>query len=527
MLRREFLMTMGSGAFLAFAHPLIGAARAEQTKPGFDDNPIGGYVKTPPKAYLFTDHRLIRTGDLDWVGPDGKGLPVAGPPEPVVDARAVPNFVPYGIRFVAQPARTEPVEGDPPAGPPGLVVSAHGSYWVFHFRVDYQPGRNLGSYSTADPDAVWISAAKSDDLHQWKDLGKCKLALPGQSRFDGFTAFVDDHGLPSERFKAVYMARPPEDQIPALWYAYRKIHPRYRDVRISSDNFTCIYGVTSPDGIKWTPIKEPLFTHYSDTDTTVYYDEWLGRYVMYTRLYLTGRRMIAIAEAEDFRKWGPVSPLIWPGLEEPLSTDVYTNARTCYPGMPEVHLMLPMFYHRFDQTSDIRLFSSIDGLHWSQVPGGPVLTPRSFADRRTEFIVASKPLLPLANDRVGFRYSASPYPHKYPRWKEILASAKGGWAGWEKGRLVALTADEEGEFVTFSIPVTGRELRINARTPRAGMIKVGFDGRPIEDCDPIVGDSFAHPVRWRGNPDVGIEQGKSVSIKFHLRRAELFGFEWV
>jgi hypothetical protein len=189
--------------------------------------------------------------------------------------------------------------------------------------------------------------------------------------------------------------------------------------------------------------------------------------------------------------------------------------------------MFPMFYHRFDQTSDIRLFTSIDGIHWSQVPGGPVLTPRSFSDRSIEFPVVSKPLLPLANDRVGLRYSASLYPHKYPRWKQGLKPGKGGWAWWEKGRLVAVTADEEGEFVTFSIPVMGRELRINARTPRAGMVKVGFGGRPIEDCDPIVGDSLAHPVRWKGKSDVGIEQGKTVSIKFHLRKAELFGFEWV
>jgi hypothetical protein len=323
------------------------------------------------------------------------------------------------------------------------------------------------------------------------------------------------------------MAHPPKDKIPPLWEAYQRIHPRYRDVRIGPDNLTCIYGVTSPDGVKWTPIKKPLFTHYSDTDTTVYYDEWLGKYVMYTRLYLTGRRMVAITEAEDFREWGPVSPLIWPGLEESLSTDIYLNARTCYPGMPEVHLMFPMFYHRFDQRSDVRLFSSIDGIHWSQVPGGPVITPRSFNVRGVEFIVAGKPLLPLANDRVGLRCSASFYPHKYPRWKEGLKAGTGAWAWWEKGRLVALTADEEGEFVTFSIPVTGSEMRINARTPQAGMIKVGFDGRHIEDCDPIVGDSLAHKVTWKGNPDVGIKHGKSVSIKFHLRRAELFGFEWV
>jgi hypothetical protein len=526
MQRRAFLKVMGSSTVLALAQPLITAAMAEETKPGFDTDPIGGYVKRPPKAYLFTDHRLIRPSDLYWANPDGKGLPLTNPPYPVVDAHAVANNVPHGIRLVAQPARTEPVEGDPPP-PPGLVVEANGSYYAFNFGIDYPPGQDLGAYSTADPNAVWVSASRSPDLQTWADLAKCNIDIPGQTRMDGFTAFHDPHGSPDERFKAVYMAHPPKARIPALWEAYQKLHPRHRDVRIDAERLTCIYGLTSPDGIKWTPIKEPLFTHYSDTDTTVCYDDWLGKYVMYTRLYLTERRMVAICEGEDFRHWGPVSALVWPGLDESLSTDVYTNARTSYPGMPEVHLMFPMFYHRFDQTSDIRLFTSIDGLHWNQVPGGPILARSSFQDSGIEFLVASKPLLPLPNDRVGFRYSASLYPHKYPRWKQGLKPGKSGWAWWEKGRLVAVTADEEGEFVTFSIPVMGRGLRINARTPRAGMVKVGFGGRPIEDCDPIVGDSLTHAVRWKGNADVGLEPGKTVSIKFHLRRAELFGFEWV
>ncbi|MFZ4780520.1 MAG: hypothetical protein ACOYM3_34640, partial [Terrimicrobiaceae bacterium] len=415
MKRREFIKVIGASALVARGYPFFTVAEAEEAKPGLDPDPIGGYVKHPPRAYLFTDHRLIRPSDLGWFGPDNKGLPLNNPPYPVVHAHAVSNYVPYGIRFVAQPARTDPVEGDPPP-PPGQVVEADGSYFAIGFAIDYPLGQDLGAYSTAEPNAVWIAASQSKDLQSWKDLGKCKVDIAGQTRMDGFTAFYDRHGSPEERFKAVYMGHPPKERFPALWEAYQKIHPRYRDVRINGESLTCIYGVTSPDGINWTPIKEPLFTHYSDTDTTVYYDEWLGKYVMYTRLYLTDRRMVALCEAEDFRHWGPVTPLIWPGLEEALSTDVYTNARTSYPGMPEVHLMLPMFYHRFDQTSEIRLLSSIDGLHWSQVPGGPVLARSSFRDSSIEYIVASKPLLPLPNNRVGFRYSASHYPHKYPRW---------------------------------------------------------------------------------------------------------------
>jgi len=527
MQRRAFLKTMGSGALLASAYPLISTAKAEETKPGFDLDPIGGYVKSPPKAYLFTDHRLITPSDLWWANPEGKGLPLTNPPYPVVDAHAVLKDNPHGVRFVAQKARTDVMAGDPPPAP-GQVLAVDGSYLAISFRVDYPPGKDLGSYSTAAPNAAWITASRSQDLQTWEELGKSRIDISGQTQMDGFTAFLDPHGSSQERFKAVYMARPPQDEIPLLWKGYQKIHPRYRDVRLDGAGvMTCIYGATSPDGVKWTPIKKPLFVHKSDTDTTVYYDEWLGKYIMYTRLYLTDRRMVAICEAEDFRHWGPVQPLIWPGLEEPLSVDVYTNARTTYPGMPEVHLMFPMFYHRFDQTSDIRMFSSIDGLHWNQVPGGPVLSRKSFHDSSIEFPVASKPLLPLPNNRVGFRYSASRYPHKYPRWKEGLRPGQSGWAWWEQGRLVALTAEEEGEFTTFPIPVMGRELRINARTPRGGMIKVGISGRKMEDCDPVFGDNLAHPVRWKGNTNVGIQPGKTVSIKFDLRRAELFGFEWV
>jgi hypothetical protein len=527
MQRRDFLNIVGAQAALASAAPLIGGVNAAEPRQGFDPDAGGGHVAKPPRAYVFTDHRLIQPGDVSWASPAGAALPLTDPPQPVVDAHAVPQDVPHGLRFVAQSARTDAVEGDPPVVP-GQILEVDGSYLLIRLKVEYPPGKDLGSYSTATPAAVWITTSRSTDLHAWEEIGRSRIDVAGQTQMAGFTAFHDPHGSPEERFKAVYMARPPEDEIRALWAEYRKLPARHRDVRLDGDKvMTCMYGATSPDGVTWKSIGQPLFVHKSDTDTTVVHDEWLGAYVIYTRLYSVQRRMVAVCEAEDFRRWGPVRPLIWPGLEEPLSTDVYTNARTHHPGMPEVKLMFPMFYHRFDQTSEVRLYTSIDGLDWSQVPGGPVLSRKSFTDSSVEFPVVHKPLLRLPNDRVGVRYTAARYPHKYPRWAEGLEPGLSGWAWWEKGRLVALTADEEGEFTTFAIPVMGRELRINARTPRGGMIKVGFRGRTIEDCEPIVGDDLAHPVRWKGNADVGLRQGESVAITFRLRRAELFGFEWV
>jgi len=438
--------------------------------------------------------------------------------EPGVDARNVP----YGIRLVAQRARTDKImEGQ--SRPPGSVTYDNGIYQCCSMSSDSAPS------STASTTSVTMIASESNDGFHWKERGRSKLAIPGQRR-GGFGWFIDPHGSPKERYKAVYMARPPESEIPTLLREYQKLHPRFRDVRISLDEkCTYLYGMTSPNGVDWRPIAKPLMTHVSDTDTTVYYDDWLRKYIMYTRLYRTRRRLIAIAESDDFRHWGPVRPLIWPGLDEPFSTDIYLNARTCYPDMPEVHLMFPMFYRRYDQTSEVRLFSSIDGLNWSQVPGGSVLTPEAIG-HHAEFIGVTKNLVPLGNDKVGVPYFATPYPHKFPRWKSVMEAGSGGWAWWEKGRLAAITSEEEGQFVTFDVPVMGRELRLNARTPRAGMIKVELldqDGRSLNDCDPIVGDNFAHVVRWKGKSALGVTEGKPVAIKFHLRQAELFGFEWV
>jgi len=33
-------------------------------------------------------------------------------------------------------------------------------------------------------------------------------------------------------------------------------------------------------------------------------------------------------------------------------------------------------------------------------------------------------------------------------------------------------------------------------------------------------------VRWKGNSSLGVKEGNLIALKFHLRRAELFGFEW-
>ena len=483
----------------------------------------------PQRTYLFTDLRHIRCGDLSWVSPSGEALPVAGPPEPPVEARAVMGMVPYGVRLVAQPgSKTEPLEVGQPRG--SRVVYDGGVYRSWSLRPEYPAGQNLGAYSTAGARSVAIAYTESPDGFVWAEKARSAFETPGATGFDGFTVFVDPSGPPEERYKAVFMAEPPEDRRAELWQRLTRIHPRYRDERLRESYVPCLYGAVSPDGLNWQGLPEPLMVHKSDTDTSVYYDEWLGRYVMYTRLYPFERRTIGRAETEDFRRWEGVEPLIWPTLDDPLSDDLYTNGYSQYPGGPMYHLMFPMVYHRYTQTSDVLLYSSPDGLRWDRVPGGPVLSAGAPGEWDSEFIHAGKDLVPFGADRVAVPYGGTSYPHKYPRWKHFLDASRGGWAWWPKGRLVAVQADNWGEFWTFPIPVAGRELRANLRTSRAGEVRIGLagiEGHSGDDVAPLVGDHLAAPVHWRGETNLGVPEGQSVTLHFRLRAAEVFGFEWV
>lgn len=443
-----------------------------------------------------------------------------------MEAQSQTDYLPRGIRFVAEKAnKMEPL----PKGPSGRVVFMKGIYRSWGLVANYPPDRDFGSYSRDIALSAEIRSAESKDAIEWKEVSRCRIDTPGQSGFDGFTVFIDPKGDPGETYKAVYSAIPPKKEWPSLWEKYQRIHPRYRDVRLSANNIFCVYGAVSPDGINWKSIRKPLMIHLSDTDTTVYYDSWLDRYVMYTRLYWQQRRWVGRVEAEDFRRWGPVEPLLWPRLDGPPHDDIYTNARTEYPGLPQYHLMFPMIYHRFTQTSEVRLYSSADGICWNEIPGGAVLSPGAPGDWDSEFIWVSKDLVPLADDRVGILYRGTAYPHKYPRWKGVLGAGRAAWAWWPKGRLCAVVADEEGEFFTFPLIVAGRNLRLNVRTGRGGEARVGLAGVPnrsTADCDPLIGDSLSTLVRWKGEPEVGVKEGDKVILHFKLRAAKLFGFEW-
>jgi len=519
MRRREFLAATGAALALGAAAQGDGGEADAVSR---DADPRGGFTFGPQKKLLFADLRHIDPGDLQWRSAEGTVIPVAGPPEPPVPVWADASQVARGVRLVAQ----KPSKEGPVANRPGQVVADAGAYRGWSLKTNYT-GADLGSYSSALAESITVQAAESQDGYAWTVRDACTVEVAGITGIDGAGFFIDPNGSPEERYKCVFHASVRQG-VQALWEKYQRLHPRYRDNRINGEHMNCLYGMTSPDGLDWRFLPEPLLIHKGDTDNTVYYDAWLGKYVLYTRLYWLDRRLIGRAESDDFRDWSPVVPMLGPSLEDPYSYDIYLNARTEYPDLPGYHLLFPMFYRRFTQTSEIRMYSSLDGIRWNAVPGGPILEPGGTDAWDGEYVFAGKGLVPLGSDKVGIPYDGMSHPHKYPRWPGVI-TGNAGWATWPKDRICALKADEEGEFHTFPIPVTGTELRVNARVDRGGALQIGIvgvDGRSTDLCDIVTGDETARTITWRGDLHLHVEPGDTARLHVRMRAAELFAIEW-
>ncbi len=192
--------------------------------------------------------------------------------------------------------------------------------------------------------------------------------------------------------------------------------------------------------------------------------------------------------------------------------------------------MFPAIYHRADDSREVHLASSVDGVNWHWVPGGPVIRHGALGEWNGSDVAASRfsPARWQSDCRADQRYQ---HPHKYPRGSEPFGAP--GWAVCSKGRLCALEAEDVGEFATPDLILTGNELSLNVRTREAGVVRVELrdeSGHPLPghcfaDADPLVADGDDVRVSWHGRTNLAEWRGKPVSMAFQLRKAQLFGFE--
>ena len=106
-----------------------------------------------------------------------------------------------------------------------------------------------------------------------------------------------------------------------------------------------------------------------------------------------------------------------------------------------------------------------------------------------------------------------------------------GMVSWPMDRFVSVDAGAEGGTLT-TVPIVhqGDKLVINARTAPEGSIVVELldaAGHPLdgfEQSQSFAGDELRHELRCPGDVIVSSTKGQPISLRFHLRSAELFSF---
>jgi hypothetical protein len=283
----------------------------------------------------------------------------------------------------------------------------------------------------------------------------------------------------------------------------------------------------SPDGIHWTSRPQPLMVHMSDTQTTVYFDEHLKKYVAFFRLAYMNHRIIGRTEGPDFQPWPIPKVALFPEpAHDRPGDDYYISGYSRYPGTSTMHLMIPTVFKRFSDSTDLSMAASMDGEHWTWLPGGPVVEPGADGAWDGGCIFGGIGLTELPDGRVVTPYVGYTYPHKFPRYERHMG--KIGLAAWGKERLAAAVCDEEGEFVTGPLSSKGSKLFLNFQTKRNGWVKVAVEGkgaRTVESCDVLFGDEPKKQVTWRGEGTIGVEPSGDFTLRFKLRSAKLHSFE--
>lgn len=332
------------------------------------------------------------------------------------------------------------------------------------------------------------------------------------------------------------------------------------------------YGFASADGIHWTRITGKLGTS-GDGGFRPFWDERVGSYVAYSRVKtyhdprqeeyygrLYGDRSsnwlfrllrLGRSTSKDFIHWSKEEIVMAPDAldeadsEAPNRVDFYSIPIFKYT--PNAYIALPSIYSHWEAfveengklgqlpgTIDVQLATSRDGVQWNRTPQRrPFIRLGPQGSFWAGMIFVRHPLAFPVGNELHFFFEGWKKAHNDP--------ARTGPASWGKatlrvdGFIGAEAAYTGGELTTRALTFSGSKLRLNVATGAGGIVRVEIQddsGHPLEgfeaeDADEINGNYPQVQASWKGSPDVASLAGRKVRLKFLMRDANLYSFQFV
>lgn len=380
------------------------------------------------------------------------------------------------------------------------------------------------------------------------------LARSENAELDFGAIFYDPSAPPAQRWKKILLQG----------------HMRDRDTG-------GLYIYYSADRINWVGVPERVFPYWPDGESSMMYDPALGKYVAYFRQWVQRDPGKSYSEADPLplRTVGrlvvddPLKPwvdgwpdeptLMWgpdnlpaPGIEfevvlacdeqDPPECDFYDQGIVRYPWADDVYLAFPVLFRHFpdepgartnDGLADVQLATSRDGIHWrrfrgSYIPLGPEGSPDAGC------IYTSRAMI-RDGDEIRQYYSGYPLSHGTKAKPEDNPSFPGMTVQRLDGFVSADAAYAGGELTTPPILFDGDQLVLNLNASAVGDARVeilGANMQPVEgfalaDADMIHGNFIRKAVTWNGSDDLSALKGQPVRLRFVMRAAKLYAFEFV
>ncbi|MBI4025712.1 MAG: hypothetical protein HY360_12080 [Verrucomicrobia bacterium] len=303
----------------------------------------------------------------------------------------------------------------------------------------------------------------------------------------------------------------------------------------------------SADGIQWSDLQKAYLETdlgRSDGDTVCGWDEASQKYVAYFRPWKEFpndspdkplKRKIGRAESDDFLHWknhrciftadekdGP-----WAEFERMLvfrHGDLYLGMAVVFLGFEEERVaishMLGCAY--------VELVYSRDGVKWHRFEErDPFLSCKPGVRDAGCTLPAARPV--EMDGQLFFYYFTSSKIHG-----EMPATFSAHLARLPMDRFVGWRADEEEGFVqTAPFICPGGQLWVNADA-RSGHLRVAVlaedERHHVEHaaarCLYMQGDQMEHHARWQRAERLDALKGRTISLKFYLRQAELFAYRF-
>lgn len=326
--------------------------------------------------------------------------------------------------------------------------------------------------------------------------------------------------------------------------------------------------------------------HHLDSQNVIFWDTRIKKYVAYVRRNLrptaSQGRSVARAVSDNLSHFPDVEdcPVIL-GFDEKDPTkydpvikqaiqivDFYTNATFLYPWADDAYFMFPSEYFHYMSfladyrkrrpvnagSLDIRFAASRDGIHWQRYDRGAFVDLGLNEDWDSLSLYMVYGIVPAHQEQeLYIYYTGSNILHGWNRpdsrnresnnrllRRAGLAPAKEQY-GISRlvirrdGFISARAAYTGGEFTTPLLRFQGNELVLNIDTSASGLVRVEIQderdkpmpGFGMRDCDPIyTTNQINRQVTWNGQSDVEPLVHKTIRLRFVMRDADLYAFQF-